>query len=161
MHWMKKPTHAQWELDHCLLVSGERALCYKKQWRNPPCSLLPVHIFWFPRCDSLPRWKRHSPVASQGISFFLQCCSLQIQKSDHLSWSSDLATTLCLCQFYMNVFVRAASAFAERALPFPSLSRFCPSRLFKFSIRRLQSWLLACSAPLLAGHLIIALTWNI
>lgn len=81
--------------------------------------------------------------------------------SDLLSWSSILAASLCLCQLYVLVFVRAASAFAERALSFPSLSRFCPSWLFKFGIRRLQSWLLACSAPLLAGHLIIALTWNI
>lgn len=69
MHWMKKTTHVQWELDHCLLVSGEApALCYKKQQINTPCLLLRVHLFWFPRCDSLTKWKRHSSVASQGIS---------------------------------------------------------------------------------------------
>lgn len=72
-HWWctgwKKTTHAQWELNHCLLVSGETpALCYKKQQRNIPCSLLPVHLFCFPRCDSPSKWKRHSSVASQGIS---------------------------------------------------------------------------------------------
>lgn len=98
---------------------------------------------------------------------FLRGCSLQIQKSNVLSQSSNLASALHLCPLHMHDFVTAASVSAEGASPSSSLSHFlrclpfCSPWLFKFSTRRLQSWMLACSAPLLAGHLIIALTWNI